>query len=84
MVCDNCATHKHPNVQARLAKHRHVQPHFTPTSGSRLRVVEVFFGINTRQAIRRGTFHSVKNLETAVGAYIDGWRPHPSDHLDQE
>ncbi len=30
--------------------------HFTPTSGSWLNLVEVFFGIITRQAIRRGTF----------------------------
>jgi len=33
----------------------------------------------TRQAIRRGTFHSVEDLETAIGVYIDGWneRTHP-------
>jgi len=42
-------------------------------------MVEIFFGIITRQAIRRGTFHSVKELEAAIGAYIDGWndRAHP-------
>jgi transposase len=40
---------------------------------------QVFFGIITRQATRRGTFHSVKDLETAIGTYIDGWneRAHP-------
>jgi transposase len=79
VVCDNYATHKHPNVQAWLAKHPRVQLHFTPTSGSWLNMVEIFFGIITRQAIRRGTFHSVKDLETAIGTYIDGWneRAHP-------
>ncbi len=79
VVCDNYATHKHPNVQAWLAKHPRVQLHFTPTSGSWLNMVEIFFGILTRQAIRRGTFHSVKDLETAIGLYIDGWneRAHP-------
>src|SRR5665647_3417139 len=53
--------------------------HFTPTSGSWLNMVEIFFGIITCQAIRRGTFHSVKDLETAIGTYIDGWneRAHP-------
>ena len=30
--------------------------HFTPTSCSWLNMVEIFFGIITRQAIRRGTF----------------------------
>jgi len=79
VVCDNYATHKHPNVTAWLAKHPRVQLHFTPTSGSWLNMVEIFFGIITRQAIRRGTFHSVKDLETAIGNYIDGWneRAHP-------
>jgi hypothetical protein len=56
-----------------------VQLHFTPTSGSWLNMVEIFFGIITRQAIRRGTFHNAKDLETAIGTYIDGWneQAHP-------
>jgi hypothetical protein len=39
----------------------------------------VFFGIITRQAIRRGSFDSVKELVTAISAFIDGWndRCHP-------
>jgi hypothetical protein len=47
--------------------------HFTPTSGSWLNLVEVFFGIITRQAIRRGTFTSVKDLIAAIETFIDGW-----------
>ena len=47
--------------------------HFTPTSGSWMNLVEIFFGIITRQAIRRGTFTSVKELITAIEAFIDGW-----------
>ena len=33
----------------------------------------------TRQAIRRGTFTSVKDLIAAIGQFIDGWneRCHP-------
>jgi transposase len=54
VVADNYATHKHPAVQAWLAKHPRVRMHFTPTSGSWLNLVEVFFGIINRQAIRRG------------------------------
>ncbi|EWT02868.1 transposase, partial [Intrasporangium chromatireducens Q5-1] len=48
-------------------------------SGSWLNLVEVFFGIITRQAIRRGSFDSVKELVTAIRAFIDGWndRCHP-------
>ncbi len=56
IVADNYATHKHPAVQAWLAKNPRITMHFTPTSGSWLNMVEIFFGIITRQAIRRGTF----------------------------
>ena len=40
---------------------------------------EIFFGIITRQAIRRGTFTSVKDLIAAIEGFIDGWneRCHP-------
>ena len=31
------------------------------------------FGIITRQAIRRGTFTPLKDLITAIGAFIDSW-----------
>jgi transposase len=73
IVCDNYATHKHPAVTKWLARNPRITLHFTPTSGSWLNMVEIFFGIITRQAIRRGTFTSVKNLTAAIGAFIDGW-----------
>jgi hypothetical protein len=56
-----------------VAEHPRVTLLFSPTSGSWLNVVEVFFGIITRQAIRRGTFPSVKDLIAAIGLFIDGW-----------
>jgi len=34
---------------------------------------EIFFGIITRQVIRRGTFRSVKELTTAIGVFIDAY-----------
>ena len=37
------------------------------------RLIEIFFGIITRQAIRRGTYRSVKDLITAIETYIDSW-----------
>jgi len=73
VVCDNYATHKHPNVQAWLAKNLRVTLHFTPTSCSWLNMVEIFFGIITRQAIRRGTFTDVTELQTAIRTYIDSY-----------
>ena len=79
VVVDNYHTHKHAEINAWLAKNPRITLHFTPTSGSWLNLVEVFFGIITRQAIRRGSFDSVKELITAIGAFIDGWndRCHP-------
>ena len=73
LVCDNYATHKHPAVRAWLARNPRITLHFTPTSGSWLNLVEIFFGIITRQAIRRGTFASVRELTEAIGRFIDGW-----------
>lgn len=73
IVLDNYATHKHPDVQAWLTRNPRITLHFTPTSGSWLNMVEIFFGIITRQAIRRGTFTSVKDLVAAIATYIDGW-----------
>jgi hypothetical protein len=33
----------------------------------------IFFGIITRQAIRRGSFASVRELVDAIGRFIDNW-----------
>ena len=73
VVADNYATHKHPKVKAWLARNPRVTMHFTPTSSSWMNMVEIFFGIITRQAIRRGTFTSVKDLIGAIETFIDGW-----------
>ena len=36
-------------------------------------MVETFFGIISQEAIRRGTFTSVKDLIDAIGIFIDAW-----------
>jgi transposase len=73
LVVDNYTTHKRPAVTAWLARNPRISLHFTPTSGSWLDVVEIFFGIITRQAIRRGTFASVRELIDAITAFIQRW-----------
>lgn len=73
IVLDNYHTHKHDDIQQWLAKHPRITLHFTPTSGSWLNLVEVFFSIITRQAIRRGSFDSVAQLVTAIRGFIDGY-----------
>lgn len=79
LVMDNYATHKTPDVKDWLAKHPRFHVHFTPTSGSWLNLVEVWFGIIDRQAIRRGVFTSVKDLNAKIRQFITGWnnRKHP-------
>ena len=73
LVMDNYAAHKTPEVKDWLAENPRIQVHFTPTSGSWLNLVEVWFGIIERQAIRRGTFTSVTDLNTKIRAFITGW-----------
>jgi transposase len=73
VICDNYATHKHPVVRAWLARHPRITLHFTPTSASWLNLVEVFFAIIDRQALRRGDFASVEQLISAIGRFCAGW-----------
>ena len=79
LVMDNYAAHKRVEIRDWLAANPRVQVHFTPTSGSWLNLVEVSFGIIERQAIHRGTFTSVRDLNAKIRAFITGWndRCHP-------
>jgi hypothetical protein len=47
--------------------------HHTPTGASWMNLVEIFFGILTRQAIRRGSFTSVPDLVGAIRIFIDAY-----------
>ena len=84
LVMDNYAAHKRVEIRSWLAANPRIQVHFTPTSGSWLNLVEVWFGIIERQAIHRGSFRSVRDLMIKIRQFIDGWndRKHPI-HLDK-
>jgi transposase len=73
LICDNYGTHKHPSVREWLKSHPRFHLHFTPTSASWLNLVERWFGILTSQAIRRGSFDSVRRLERAIMKYLAAW-----------
>jgi transposase len=73
VVLDNLSTHTTPDVQAWLEKNPHVHFHFTPVGSSWLNQIETWFGIITRQSIRRGTFSSVKVLIKQIRDYITHW-----------
>lgn len=70
VILDNYRTHKHPNVQAWLARHARWTFHFTPTSGSWLNAVENFFSRLTRQRLKRGVFRSIADLQAAIHRYL--------------
>jgi hypothetical protein len=48
-----------PNSQYRPSRYTF---HLTPTSGSRLNVVETFFSAPTRRRLKRGVFRSIIDL----------------------
>jgi len=60
LIADNYATHQHPKVKAWLARHGRFHMHYTPTYARWLNQVERWFGLITQQAIRRGSFGSVR------------------------
>lgn len=70
LIVDNYATHKHPKVTRWLTRHPRFHVYFTPTSSSWLNMVERFFRDLTQQRLRRGVFHSVEELVTAITDYI--------------
>jgi transposase len=73
VVLDNLSTHTTPEVMAWLDKQPTVHFHFTPVGSSWLNQIETWFGIITRQAIRRGTFSSVQVLIGQIRDYVDHW-----------
>jgi len=79
LVMDNYATHKHHKVRLWLAKHPRFTVHFTPTYSSWLNQVEIWFGLITRQAIRRGSFSSLRDLIQKIDGFVKAYNPnaHP-------
>ncbi len=73
VMCDNYSAHKHKDVKAWLAENPRITLHFTPTHSSWMNLVEVFFAIITRRAIRRGSFRSVREVVDAIRRFIDAW-----------
>jgi transposase len=73
IVLDDVSTHRTPDVRQWLTKHPRITFHFTPTSASWMNQIETWFGILTRQAIRRSSFTSVKELVTMIEAFTRQW-----------
>jgi putative transposase len=71
LVIDNYATHKHAKVRRWLAARPRYHVHYTPTYASWLNQVDIWFGIITQRAIRRGAFRSVRQLIQKIQDFVD-------------
>jgi transposase len=77
LIVDNYGTHTHPRVKSWLRRHPRFQLHFIPTASSWLNVVERWFRDLTDKRIRRGSFGNVRELITAIQAYLDSHNQNP-------
>jgi transposase len=71
LIMDNYATHKTDAIQRWLLKRPRFHVHFTPTSASWLNLVERWFAALTDKQLRRNSFQSTRQLETAIRSYLD-------------
>ena len=74
VILDNYKTHK-PNHDRWIQRHPNVHFHFTPTHASWLNQVEIWFSILSRQALRRGSFTSPRQLREAIERFTEAYNP---------
>ncbi len=74
LIVDNYATHRHQKVKLWLAARPRYHIHYTPTYSSWLNQVEIWFNLITQQAIRRGSFRSVKQLVANIDQFVDNYK----------
>ena len=77
LILDNLATHKTARVRRWVLRHPRFHFHFIPTSSSWLNQVERWFNDLTHKRIRRGTFHSERELMEALRVYVETYNEHP-------
>lgn len=77
VVLDNLSIHTTPEVVTWLEKNPQIHFHFTPVGSSWINQIETWFGVITRQSIRRGTFGSVRVLIDQIRDYISHWNTNP-------
>jgi transposase len=71
VVLDNYGAHKQAKVRQWLVRHPRWIFHFTPTSCSWLNAVETFFAKLTKRRLKRGVFHSLVALQTAINRFVE-------------
>jgi transposase len=74
VVLDNLNTHK-PKHDRWLARHKNVHFHFTPTHGSWLNQIEVWFSILVRAALAGASHTSPYDVRRAIDRFVAAYNP---------
>ena len=70
IIVDNLSVHKDTRVKEWLSHKRKISLHFTPTYSSWLNMIEIWFGIITKDVLKGGIWHSKKQLVRQLMKYI--------------
>jgi transposase len=81
LILDNYSTHKTPAVRRWLVAHPRFVLHFTPTGASWLNLVERWFAELTSRKLKRGTHHSVRELNNDIRAWLAHWNENPRPYI---
>src|SRR6266702_7847425 len=73
VILDNYCIHKKNDPW--LAAHPNVFFHFTPTSASWLNMVEIWFGIMQRKALKGASFRDAEELRKAIEEFVAAYEP---------
>jgi transposase len=77
VIMDNASSHKTKLIRGWFARRPQWHVHFTPTSASWINQVERFFALLSEKQIKRGAHRSVRELVTAIQAFIDACNANP-------
>ena len=77
VVMDNASSHRTKLIRSWFAKRPHWHQHFTPTSSSWINQIERFFALLAEKQIKRGAHKPIKELITAIEAFIKHQNDNP-------
>src|ERR1700733_2620340 len=78
VVLDNLNIHKNEAAKQWLLSHPRVHFHYTPTHASWVNMVECFFSILTRQALKQSVHRSKKELKDFLIRYLQKYSENPT------
>ncbi len=77
VILDNFSTHK-PKNDKWVQRHKNVHFYYTPTHASWLNMIEIWFSLLSRHALKGRSFNNVKELITGIRDYMEVY--HESAH----